>query len=258
MLAVDDLRVAFRRYDGLVRQREIAVLDGLSFAIGRGEVLALVGASGAGKSLLAHALFGMLPPNAVVSGDMRLDGAPPGRRNRMGLVPQSPGHLDPLVRCGRQLIWAARRSGRRIDAAAAAAMLAGFGLAPEVMRMFPHQLSGGMARRVLLAIATVGDPLLVVADEPTSGLDPANAANVRDTLRRLADAGRAVLMITHDLVQALPVADRVALLRDGRLVDIAPAAAFAGDGAGLAAPYARAMWRAMPEHDFTAGAPADA
>jgi peptide/nickel transport system ATP-binding protein len=265
LLEVDGLAVGFRRYEGLVRQREIVVLEGLRFSLARGEVLALAGASGAGKSLVAHALFGILPPNAVTHGQMRLDGTPldaahwPAvRGRRMGLVPQSPGYLDPLVRCGRQLAWAMERSGRRAGPGEIAAVLSRFGLDGSSARAFPHQLSGGMARRLMLAMATAGEPDLVVADEPTAGLDPETAARVLDALRRLADGGKGVLLITHDLVRVLPVADRVAVLRDGRLAGIEAASAFAGDGRDLRLDYARALWRAMPENGFSPEATEDA
>lgn len=257
LLSVQDVSVRFRRYDGLVRQVEVPALNGLTFGIGRGDVLALVGASGAGKSLLAHALFGILPPNAVVGGRLSFDGADLTdeslsrlRGRRMGLVPQSSSHLDPLARCGTQLRWAAGRSGRRLSAVDVNSVLDRFGLEADVARAFPHQLSGGMARRMMLAIATIGEPDLIVADEPTSGLDPVNAKGVLGALRLLADDDKGVLLITHDLVQALPVADRVAILRDGRLVGIEPASAFSGDGSTLQSPYARSLWRAMPENDF--------
>ncbi|SFZ86277.1 peptide/nickel transport system ATP-binding protein [Devosia enhydra] len=257
MLAIEALTVGFRRYRGLLAQVDVRALGPLEIGLARGEVLALVGASGAGKSLLAHALFGVLPPNALVSGRMLFDGIaleaqtlPALRGRKMGLVPQSISHLDPLVRCGRQLGWAARRAGRPVDRSGLEAALGWFDLDASVLDAFPHALSGGMARRLMLAMAIIGGPDLVVADEPISGLDADNAALVLGYFRRLADEGRAVLLITHDLVQAIPVSDRVAILRDGHLEGIAPAAAFSGDGSALASPYARALWRAMPENGF--------
>lgn len=257
LLAVENFSVAFRRYDGLLAQRDIGVLHELEFALDRGEVLALVGASGAGKSLLAHALLGILPPNGHTEGMLLLDGIsldrssiPSLRGKRIGLVPQSISHLDPLARCGRQMAWAAERSGRPIAKAMLQAWLDCFGLDSDTARAFPHQLSGGMARRLMLAMATIGEPDLIVADEPTSGLDPDNAHIVLTHLRRLADKGRGVLLITHDLVQALPFANRVAVLCDGRLTGIEPAGAFTGRGEDLISPYARALWQAMPDNDF--------
>ncbi|MGL3606792.1 ATP-binding cassette domain-containing protein [Rhizobium sp. G187] len=257
LLSIDGFGIAFRRYDGLLHHRVVPALEAVSFTIDRGQVLGLVGASGAGKSLVAHALFGILPPNAVLTGSISIGGIEIGALGaeklngcRMGLVPQSPSHLDPLVRCGRQLAWAATRSGHELPKAAIGTLLESFGLEAAVARLYPHQLSGGMARRLMLAMATVGEPDLIVADEPTSGLDPDNAAIVLRRLRRLADAGKAVLLITHDLAHALPYTDRVALLRDGGLVGIEDARAFSGDGSRLETPYARHLWRAMPQNEF--------
>nr|WP_201742154.1 AAA family ATPase [Mangrovicoccus ximenensis] len=121
-------------------------------------------------------------------------------------------------------------------------------------RDYPSQLSGGMARRVLLAMAASGAPDLLVADEPTAGLDPENRDTVLRLLRDHAGAGGAVLLITHDLKAALPFADRVAILDEGRMSGLEPAAAFRGDGGFLTSGHARALWRALPENGFRADA----
>lgn len=263
LLSVDGFSLSFRRYDGFARHRDFVALRDISFNLSCGEIVALVGTSGAGKSLLAHALFGILPPNAVASGTLALDGGvhgpsqwPQVRGRRMGLVPQSPSHLDPLVRCGHHLAWAAERSGRKVDATALAATLARFALDDSVLRAFPHQLSGGMARRVMLAMATIGAPDLVVADEITTGLDAENARGVLDHLLRLAADGKGVLLITHDLVQALPIAHRVVILRHGSIVGVERAADFVRGGEQLRSAYARALWQAMPDNDFIVAADA--
>ena len=256
MLSVDNLSISFLRYDGIVHRRETAALENIDLTIDRGEILALVGASGAGKSLLAHALFGILPANAIVRGSVCVDGSPLAgasrdhARARMALVPQSLSHLDPLARCGRQLRWAARRAGVAGTMPHLLKTLDGFGLGPDVMGLYPHQVSGGMGRRLMLAMATIAEPELIVADEPTSGLDPDAAGVVLGHLRRLASNGKAVLLITHDLVTAVSHADRVAMLKNGRMVGIEQADAFCDDGAKLAHPYARALWLAMPGNRF--------
>ena len=260
MLDIDNLSISFLRYDGVVHRREVPALDGIDLSVARGEIVALVGASGAGKSLLAHALFGILPANAVVRGRLSLEGIPVQAASghtprRMALVPQSLSHLDPLARCGRQLQWAARRGGANKTRQELIAILNGFGLGPEVMRLYPHQVSGGMARRLLLAMATIANPDLVVADEPTSGLDPDAASSVLDHLRRLADTGKAVMLITHDLVTAVSHADRVAILQSGRMVGIESADAFSEDGERLTHPYAKALWLAMPGNRFAVSLP---
>lgn len=257
LLEVLRLSLFFRRYHGLVQQRSYPVLHDLDFRLERGAVLAVVGASGAGKSLLAHALVGVLPPNAHRQGRMLLDGTDLGpetlpnlRGRKIGLVPQSLTALDPLVSCGRQLLWAAQRSGTRLSRIEMNALLARHGLDPDLAKAFPHRLSGGMARRLLLAMATVGGPDLIIADEPTSGLDQANAQRTLRYLRQLAEEGRGVLLITHDLAQALPFADQVAVLDKGRLVGIEKAIAFTGNGKGLVSSHAQALWRALPQNSF--------
>ena len=118
-------------------------------------------------------------------------------------------------------------------------------------RQYPHELSGGMARRVLTATATVGQPLLVLADEPTPGLHPAVVAETLAGLRAMADDGAAVVLITHDLLGALEVADTVAVFYAGTTVEVAPAHRFSGRGSGLRHPYTRALWAALPGHGFT-------
>lgn len=258
-LRLDQVSVGFTRYDGLIRQRELRILDCLSFGVERGEIVALIGASGGGKSLLAHAIFGILPTNAVVGGNIRIEGtkldAALRQRYcgaRMALVPQSLSHLDPMTRCRKQIAWAGQRAGRQLDSGSIDTLLVRYGLDEVAANAFPHQLSGGMARRMMMAIATVGDPDLVVADEPTSGLDPANCANVLAHLRNQADAGKAVLLITHSLAEALPFANRVAVMKGGRLVSIETASDFVGGGAALRSPFARALWLALPQNAFSA------
>ena len=254
MLTIRDLSIGFRRYLGLFRQDEVTRLSDITLNLAPGEVLAVIGSSGSGKSLLAHAVLGLLPPNAILRGSMAFRGQsligayPAGLRGRrIALMPQQVSHLDPLARVERQIAWAARRAGGR---AQAAGQLATLGLAPGTGRMFPNQLSGGMARRVLMATATGGTPDLLIADEPTSGLDPECRDRALRLLRDRATAGAAVLLITHDLHAALPFADRVAILDEGRLCGVEAARDFQGDGAALTAAHARLLWWALPENGF--------
>ncbi|TYC61807.1 ABC transporter ATP-binding protein [Rhodobacterales bacterium] len=259
-LQLERVSVGFMRYEGIFRQHELGLLEDLSFGVGRGEIVALIGASGGGKSLLAHAIFGILPRNAVVNGTIRIDGSVLDdthrnrvRGRRMALVPQSLSHLDPMTRCRKQIGWAGQRAGHPLDRRKTEALLARYGLDERAANAFPHELSGGMARRMMIAIATVGDPDLVVADEPTSGLDTEATGGILRHLRSLADAGKAVLLITHSLAEVLPFADRVAVMRGGRLEAIEPSDRFAGAGETLASPYARALWIALPQNAFTPG-----
>jgi peptide/nickel transport system ATP-binding protein len=253
LLSVEQLRVAFVQYDRGLRRRVIEVISGMDLTVAPGEVVAVVGASGAGKTLLAHAVLGLLPPNALEAGRVCVDGVevPPARRRRLAgrdirLLPQSVTYLDPMASVGSQLRRAARLAGHADPAAAAARALAERQLAPGVAALRPHELSGGMARRVLEAIATMGAARLLFADEPTPGLHPEAAAATLERLRAMADGGTAVVLITHELTGALAVADRVVVCRAGRTVEDAPVTAFRGDGGALRTAYARALWRALP------------
>lgn len=257
MLKIRDFSLGFYRYSGLLRRELSPRLEALTLDLAGGEVLAVIGASGAGKSLLAHAVLGLLPPNAVTGGMIDYRGQsltggpyPAGLRGReIGLMPQDIGHLDPLAPAGRQIGWAARRAGRGRDFDLAAG-IARLGLPVAAARAYPDALSGGMARRVLLAMALAGQARLLVADEPTAGLDPENRDMVLGLLRGHARGGGAVLLITHDLHAALPFADRVAILDRGRMCGLEAARDFHGAGTALRSERARALWRALPQNGF--------
>jgi peptide/nickel transport system ATP-binding protein len=219
----------------------VDVLAGASLRIERGEICALVGRSGSGKSTLALALLGLLPAGGrIVSGSIsiegrRVDRLPERRRRRargrlLALIPQDPfAALNPLARVGAQLCetlrWVAGLP-RAAAGARARELLAqvGLGADPEaVLAAYPHQLSGGMAQRVAIALALAPGPKLLVADEPTAALDPARGRAVVELLAaRARDEGTAVLLITHDLAAAAPVAQRVAVLAGGRIVEDTP------------------------------------
>ncbi|MFF2921249.1 oligopeptide/dipeptide ABC transporter ATP-binding protein [Streptomyces celluloflavus] len=261
--------------------RRIAAVSDAAFDLAPGECLALVGESGCGKSVLAAALLGLLPGNARTAGSARLKAAGgaagPGepdagdggaielltaseqelartvRGRRIGLVPQSPAaHLTPVRTVRAQLeetvreLTGVRRSGARADAERAADRAA-FPL--DHLDRYPHQLSGGLAQRAATALALVGDAPLLLADEPTTGLDRDLVERTVDELRRHTDDGRALLMITHDLAAAERIADRVAVMYAGRIVELADATAFFGTP-GPRHPYARGLLDALPERAF--------
>lgn len=268
LLSVEDLRVAFDMYDAAApfwsapRVRQVVVHD-LSLSVHQGEILAVVGASGSGKTVLADALMGLYEPNVAVSGRIWFDGELQDaaglaslRGHGISMVPQSVSHLDPLMRVGDQVRGVARGASRNERVADRARrvnrqreLFAAYGLAPEVENMYPHQLSGGMARRILIMCALMDDPRLIIADEPTPGLDLDLAVHALDDLRSFADRGGGVLLITHDLELALRVADRVAVFRDGTVVEETAVASFDRPEL-LRHPFSRALWHAMPEHDF--------
>ena len=262
LLTVEHLTVTYRMYDPrarfwLPRRVHHNVLRDLTLSVHEGEILALVGASGSGKSVLADVLMGLFDANAVASGEMWFDGSlvAPGdlgnlRGHGISLVPQGVSSLDPLMRVGEQVRGEARgadRRARREDARRRMVrqreLFEAYGLASEVERMYPHELSGGMARRVLLMCALMEEPRLLIADEPTPGMDDESAAVAARDLRAFAQDGGGVLLITHDLDFALSVADRLAVFREGTVVEETSVSAFRR-AETLRDPYARELSRA--------------
>ena len=266
LLAVEDL--AIRYVSGGTSRR---VVEGVSFTVAPGEVLALVGESGSGKTTTAQAVLGLLPANgAIESGSIRLDGTDiahwPERKlaalrgARISLIPQDPTtSLNPVRTIGSQIAEILQIHGERDRGrirARVLELLTRVGLEPAEMRarQYPHQLSGGMRQRVLIAIAVALRPGLIVADEPTSALDVTVQRRVLDLLDDLRrEYGTAVLLVTHDLGVAADRADRVVVLRQGRIQEAGPvrevlaapkseyARQLLADAPSLATPRARPM-----------------
>jgi peptide/nickel transport system ATP-binding protein len=231
LLEVEGLSVAFRTEDG-----PVLAVDGVSFEVADGEVLALVGESGCGKSVTAMALTRLLPGNAKVSGSVTLSGTAlfglterqlqDVRGRHIAYVFQEPmTSLNPVLTVGRQIGEVLRRHQRMRGAAVTRRVLELLELVriplPERrIREYPHQLSGGMRQRVMIAMAVACRPKLLVADEPTTALDVTVQAGILDVLRDLrAETGTAVLLITHDLGVVADIADRVVVMYAGRTIE---------------------------------------
>lgn len=253
VLEVSDLSVSFQMYRrGLTRQR-LQVISSLSLSVYPGEILAVAGSSGSGKSLLASAILGILPGNARVEGRLSFDGRPltPDRQaelrgGEIALVPQSVAFLDPLMKVGPQADG--HRKPRPTEKRRS--LFRRFGLPEQTERLYPFQLSGGMARRVLVSTALLAGARLIIADEPTPGMSLDQAREALQMFRDLADAGKAVVLITHDIDLAFHFAHRIAVFYAGTTVETAPAEDFRRGPEALRHPYSRALWRALPQHDF--------
>lgn len=251
-LEIKNLSVSFLMYDRGIKKKPLQVISDLNITLKAGEIHAIAGSSGSGKSLLAHAILGILPKNAVTNGEMIWFGEPltPAlqkklRGNRMVLVPQSVNYLDPLMRVGRQICK---------DRSTALETLKKYELDENAAKKYPFELSGGMARRALVATAAATDAKVIIADEPTPGLSPELAESAMARFRALADQGAAILLITHDLDLALRYADRISVFYAGTTVETAKASDFCEEDL-LRHPYSKALWRAMPQNKFepTAG-----
>lgn len=256
VLSVRDLRVEFATRRGV-----LTALDGVSFEINRGEVLGVVGESGAGKSVTGSAVIGLIdPPGRIAGGEIllngeRIDNLPPEamrkvRGKRIGMIFQDPlTSLNPLYRVGRQIEETIRT---HTDLSAKAArqraidLLAEVGIPAPERRIdgFPHEFSGGMRQRVVIALALAAEPELIIADEPTTALDVSVQAQIITLLKRLGrDHGTAVMLITHDMGVIAEAADRVAVMYAGRVAEIGPVAAVVGDPLH---PYAKGLMGAIP------------
>jgi peptide/nickel transport system ATP-binding protein len=233
LLEVEDLRVEFPTRRGV-----LTAVDGLSFSIGEGEVLGVVGESGAGKSLTGSAIIGLLePPGRIAGGEIRfggrrIDNLSPEEMRRIrgkeiGAIFQDPlTSLNPLYAIGRQLIETIRVH-LDLDAGAARAralaLLREVGIPGAEQRIdhYPHQFSGGMRQRVVIALALAANPRLVIADEPTTALDVSIQAQIIALLKRLCrEHGTAVMLVTHDMGVIAETAHRVAVMYAGRIVEV--------------------------------------
>jgi oligopeptide/dipeptide ABC transporter ATP-binding protein len=251
LLSVEGLTVSFGPF---------AVVDELSFTVAPGEVLAIVGESGSGKSMTALALMRLIPPPGRITGRVVFDGQEllslPERQMRklrggaMAMVFQEPmTSLNPVFTVGSQiaeaLSWHRGLSGAA--ARAEAVRLLGLVEIPNPAARvsdYPHQLSGGMRQRVMIAMALACNPRLLIADEPTTALDATVQAQILDLLRRLrAELGMAVILITHDLGVVSDFADRVAVMYAARVVETAPAAALFAEPAH---PYTEGLLASLP------------
>jgi peptide/nickel transport system ATP-binding protein len=251
VLSVRDLKISFSMYDKGLRKTNLCVIQSLSLDVFAGEILAVVGSSGSGKSLLAHAVLGILPNNAAVSGSIKYNGEEltPGlqekyRGSEIMFIPQSVDFLDPLMHVDKQVIGVRGTKEKQEKA------FKRYSLDKDTEKMYPFQLSGGMARRVLISTAVMGEPKLIVADEPTPGLNLEMALETLRHFRELADAGAAVLLITHDIDLALGVADRIAVFYAGTTVETAPVDDFKSGKDALRHPYSKAFIDALPQNGF--------
>jgi peptide/nickel transport system ATP-binding protein len=259
LLDVRHLRVEFP-----TRRGTLLALDDVSFEIAPGEILGVVGESGAGKSLTGSAIIGLLdPPGRIATGEIRFDGrridALPYedmrriRGRSIGAIFQDPlTSLDPLYTIGRQLVETIQThlpvtAGQARQRAIRLLEETGIPAAEERLEHYPHQFSGGMRQRVVIALALAGEPRLIVADEPTTALDVSIQAQVISLLKRLCkEHGAAVMLITHDMGVIAETCDRVAVMYAGRIVEIGPVAAVLHTPAH---PYTAGLMGSIPAMD---------
>jgi oligopeptide/dipeptide ABC transporter ATP-binding protein len=260
LLEVDGLTVGLQ-----VEGAERNVLRDVSLTVSPGEALGLVGESGSGKSMTARAIDRLLPPGARVTGHIRFDGADVNAltgaglrdyRNKVAMIFQDPrAHVNPVRRIG-DFMTEALRTNQRVPAAEAsrraADMLAQVGIddGPRRLRQYPHELSGGMLQRVMIAAALLTEPRLLLADEPTTALDVTTQAEVMAILDELrSELGLAMIFITHDLELAAAICDRTVVMYAGQVVEVRESTLMHDDPLH---PYSAALAAARPDIAQTA------
>ena len=256
ILSVRNLEISFSQYTKGLRRIDSKAINNLDIDLYKGEILAVVGSSGSGKSLLAHSILGILPSNANLKGDIYYKDEILDEKRKEKLrgkeivfIPQSVNYLDPLMEVGKQVkisIKDKKKSNTILER-----VFRKYNLDKKVEKYYPFQLSGGMARKVLLSSALVSNAEVIIADEPTPGLDEKSLNEALKDFRDLADNGCAVLIITHDISAALKIADRVAIFYGGTTLEVAKADDFKNNGENLRHPYTKALYNALPNTKFT-------
>jgi peptide/nickel transport system ATP-binding protein len=258
LLVLDDLKTSFKTERGLVR-----AVDGVSLSMQRGEALGVVGESGSGKTVLSRSIMGLLPSTAVTSGSVKFAGQEilglPTKQMRhlwgaeMSMVFQNPlNSLNPLMKIGNQITESLKLhlDMDRKNAKATALQLLRDVHIPEPekrLRQYPHELSGGMRQRVMIAIALACGPTLLFADEPTTALDVTVQAQILDVINeQRKDRNMSVVLVTHDLGVVAGHTDQVAVMYGGRLVERAPTRTLF---ANMKMPYTKALMRSIPKID---------
>lgn len=257
LLEVKNLSISFTQYVQGLNRHELKVISDLTIDLDESEIVAILGSSGSGKSLLAHSILGILPYNANVTGEIKYKGnildqelKEKLRGNEICLIPQSVNFLDPLMKVSEQAIGECKDDNEHAEKKIKQReIFAKYGLDESVDDLYPFELSGGMARKVLLSTALIDDPAVLIADEPTPGLDSQSVKETIGDIKHLKEQGKGVLLITHEIDVALKTADRIAIFYSGYVIEINSVENFKL-GENLLHPYTNALVEALPRNGF--------
>lgn len=257
LLEVNNLSISFTQYVQGLNRHDSKVISDLTLDVGEGEIVAILGSSGSGKSLLAHSILGILPYNSHVSGEIKYRGSILNqelkeelRGKEICLIPQSVNFLDPLMKVSEQAIGECKDEKEHAEKKIRQReIFSKYGLDESVDDMYPFELSGGMARKVLLSTALVGDPDLLIADEPTPGLDAKSVKETIEDIKNLKEQGKSVLLITHEIDVAMKTADRIAIFYSGYVIEINNVENFRNSD-NVLHPYTKALIDSLPKNGF--------
>lgn len=257
VLEVKNLSISFTQYVQGLNRNDSKVISDLTLDINDKEIVAILGSSGSGKSLLAHSILGILPYNAHVSGEIIYEGKlldqekkEELRGKEICLIPQSVNFLDPLMKVSKQAIGECeneeefeKKKLRQRE------VFSKYHLDESVDDLYPFELSGGMARKVLLSTALLDNPDLLIADEPTPGLDEKSVNETINDIKSLKEDGKSVLLITHEIDVAIKTADKIAIFYSGYVIEINSVENFKNPSK-LLHPYSKALIEALPKNGF--------
>ena len=257
LLEVNNLSISFTQYVQGLNRHDSKVITDLTIDVDEGEIVAILGSSGSGKSLLAHSILGILPYNSHVTGEIKYGGSVLNqelkeklRGDEICLIPQSVNFLDPLMKVSEQAIGECRDEKEHDEKKIRQReIFTRYGLDESVDDLYPFELSGGMARKVLLSTALIGNPKLLIADEPTPGLDAKSVRETIEDIRNLKKEGKAVLLITHEIDVALKTADRIAIFYSGYVIEINTVENFR-NADNVLHPYSKALINSLPRNGF--------
>jgi peptide/nickel transport system ATP-binding protein len=257
LLEVNNLSISFTQYVQGLNRHDSKVISDLTIDINESEIVAVLGSSGSGKSLLAHSILGILPYNANVTGELKYKGnvldqelKEKLRGKEICLIPQSVNFLDPLMKVSEQAIGECKDEKEHDEKKIRQREeFARYGLDESVDDLYPFELSGGMARKVLLSTALIGDPNLLIADEPTPGLDVKSVEETIEDIKNLKEHGKGVLLITHEIDVALKTADRIAIFYSGYVIEINKVENFK-NADDVLHPYTKALINSLPRNGF--------
>ena len=250
LLEVKNLSVSFKMVNKDLNYSFQESIKDMSISVEAGKIHAIVGSSGSGKSLLAHAILNILPKNAIVKGDMYFKGELLNdsnlkkiRKDEIAFIPQSVSYLNPLIKTKRYFNYDSEELKKLVENNY-------FGLTTKDIEKYTFELSGGMARRALVAAAIFRKGSLIIADEPTPGLNNELAMEILKSLHLEAQNGKGVLIITHDIDMVLDVADTMSIFNNGKILETIDIQDFIAGPSKIKHPYTKGLWSVLPQNGF--------